>query len=285
LIDKAVIPAAGLGTRLLPATKEQPKEMLPVYARSPNGEACLKPVLQLIFEQLYDLGIREFCIVIGRGKRAIEDHFTQDYAYAAYLHDRKLVPAAEGLEAFYRRLDDSVISWVTQPEPKGFGDAVLRAKRAVGDDDFVLHAGDAYVISEGNAHFRRLSTIFDRGRSSAVFLIHELPDPREKGVAEVRPLGADYYEVLSVVEKAEKPKTNLCIEPVYIFRPHFFQALEKTKAGRGGEIQVTDAIQLMISEGKTVHATRLLEGENRLDVGDAESYGEAVRLSYKLVKS
>lgn len=285
MIDKAVIAAAGLGTRLLPATKEQPKEMLPVYSRSRNGQACLEPVLQLIFEQLYDVGLREFCMVIGRGKRAIEDHFTQDYSFAGELRNSNRLSAAEDLEAFYRRLDDSVISWVTQPEPKGFGDAVLRARRAVGDSDFVVHAGDAYIVSTGNSYFRRLTTIFERGESSGVLLIHELSDPRQKGVAEVRSLGTDCYEVLSVEEKPEKPKTRLGIEPVYIFRPDLFQALDRTKPGKGGEIQVTDAVQLMIAEGAKVHATMLLEDEVRLDVGDAESYWEALSISYKLAKS
>lgn len=284
MIGKAVIPAAGLGTRLLPATKEQPKEMLPVYTRVPNGQVCLKPILQLIFEQLFDLGVRAFCIVIGRGKRAIEDHFTEDYSYATYIRNAGGLAAAEDLEAFYRRLDDSVISWVTQPEPRGFGDAVLRARRAVGDDDFMVHAGDAYIVSKENAYFRRLRTIFDQRRSSAVLLIHELADPRQKGVAEVRALGADTYEVLSVVEKPEEPKTKFAIEPVYVFQPHFFEALSKTKPGKRGEVEVTDGIQLMIAGGHIVRATRLLEDEVRLDVGDAESYWEALSVSYKLAK-
>ena len=281
-MDKAIIPAAGLGTRLLPATKEQPKEMLPVYSRSQNGQACLKPLLQLIFE--HDVGLREFYIVIGRGKRAIEDHFTQDHAYTEYLSNSGRRSAAEDLEVFYRRLDDSVISWVRQPEPKGFGDAVLRARRAVGDSDFVVHAGGAYVVSKGNSYFKRLTTIFQRGESTAVLLIHDLSDPRQKGVAEVRSLGTDSYEVLSVEEKTEKPKTKLGIELVYIFRPDFFQALERTKPGKGGEIQVTDAIQLMITEGAKVHATMLLQDEVRLDLGDAESYWEALSVSYRLAK-
>jgi UTP--glucose-1-phosphate uridylyltransferase len=268
----------------LPSTKEQPKEMLPVYSQSPNGESCLKPILHLIFEQLYDLGLREFFIVIGRGKRAIQDHFTQDYSYTTYLRNRKSVVSAECLEAFYRRLDDSIISWVTQPEPRGFGDAVLRARRAVGDNDFVVHAGDAYIVSRDNAYFGRLMTIFDMRRSSAVLLIHELADPRDKGVAVVRPTGTNSYEVLSVVEKPEKPKTRLSIEPVYIFQPHFFQALEKTKPGKEGEVQVTDAIQLMISEGRDVHATRLLADEARLDVGNPDSYWDALCASHELAK-
>jgi len=285
LIEKAVIPAAGLGTRLLPATKEQPKEMLPVFARGPNGEACLKPLLQLVFEQLYDLGLREFHIIIGRGKRAIEDHFTRDRLYADYLRNVSRVSAAEDLEAFYRRLDDSLISWVTQPEPRGFGDAVLRARKALRDEDFMVHAGDAYIISKNNACFRRLMAIFGQKRPSAVLLIHESADLRQKGVAEVRPLAADSYEVLSVVEKPEKPKTKFGIEPVYIFQSHFFEALDKTKPGKGMEIQVTDAIQLVISQGNRVQATRLLEDETRLDVGDPESYWRTLSASYNLTKS
>jgi UTP--glucose-1-phosphate uridylyltransferase len=284
LIEKAVVPAAGLGTRLLPATKEQPKEMLPVYAQGSNGEPCLKPVLQLIFEQLYDIGLREFCIVIGRGKRAIEDHFTEDYSYAAYLRSRNRASAAEDLEAFYRRLDDSVISWVTQPEPRGFGDAVSRARKAVKDADFMLHAGDAYVISKQNAYFKRLASIFDEKGASAVLLIHEVAHPRQKGVAEVRPLGAEAYEVLSVEEKPEKPKTRLIIEPVYLFHAAFFDVLDKAKPGKAGEVEVTDAIQRMIDERNKVYATRLLEDEIRLDVGDAESYWDALSASYRLAK-
>lgn len=109
MIEIAVIPAAGLGTRLLPATKEQPKEMLPVYTKYPSGQVCLKPLLQLIFEQLYDLGLREFCIIIGRGKRAIKDHFAPDYAYITNLRNKNS-NSADDLEAFYHRLDDSTIS-------------------------------------------------------------------------------------------------------------------------------------------------------------------------------
>jgi dTDP-glucose pyrophosphorylase len=149
----------------------------------------------------------------------------------------------------------------------------------------VVHAGDAYIISRSNAHFKRLSMIFDQTRSNAVLLIHELADLRQKGVAEVRPLSADTYELITVEEKPDKPRTNLGIEPVYLFRRDFLEALERTRPGKGEELQVTDAIQTMIAEGKKVHATKLLRDEARLDVGDAESYWEALSLSYKLVKS
>jgi UTP--glucose-1-phosphate uridylyltransferase len=282
LISKAVIPAAGLGTRLLPATKEIPKEMLPVYARGTDGGVYLKPVLQLIFEQLYDLGVREFCIVIGRGKRAVEDHFTQDYSFANYIQGRNRGFASEDLEAFYRRLDDSVIWWVNQPEPKGFGEAVLRASRAIGESDFIVHAGDAYIISKDNAYFTRLLNTFNRQHASAALLIHELADVRQKGVAEVEPLDDERYRVLSVAEKPSQPKSRFALEPVYMFKPEIFDALSETDRGSGGEIQLTDGIQRIIDSKRDVCATRLLEDEIRLDVGDPESYWEALSLSHKV---
>jgi len=283
-MDKAVIPAAGLGTRLLPATKEQPKEMLPVYARYISGEICLKPLLQLIFEQLYDVGFREFCIVIGRGKRVIEDHFTQEYSHTKYLRNRNRA-SGEDLDAFYRRLDDSVISWVTQPEPRGFGDAVLRARRPVNDSPFMVHAGDAYVLSHGNIHLKRLARAFDGSKASAALLVHEVVNPKQKGVAEVKAIiGSSSFEVLSVEEKPESPKTNIIIEPIYLFQPHFLEALRRVKPDKRGEIQVTDAIQLMINEGRKVYAATLLEEEIRLDVGDPYSYWDALSASYNFSK-
>lgn len=259
--------------------------MLPVYYRLPDGQVCLKPILQLVFEQLYDLGLHEFCIIIGRGKRAIEDHFTQDYSYASYLRNKWRTSSAEDLERFYRRLDNSVISWVTQPEPRGFGDAVLQARKAIGDSAFLVHAGDAYIISRENAYFRRLSAIFGQWGSSIVLLVHELADLSGKGIADVRLRSDGFYDVLSVVEKPKKPKTNLGIEPIYLFQPHIFQVLDRTKPDRSGEIQLTDAIQLMISEGEKVHATALLKEEVRLDVGDPESYWKALSVSHELAKN
>ncbi|HID40780.1 MAG TPA: hypothetical protein EYP33_01340, partial [Pyrodictium sp.] len=119
MIDTAVIPVAGLGTRMLPATKEQPKEMLPVPMRNSRHGLVFKPFLQLVFEQLYDAGIRRFIFVVGRGKRSIEDHFTPDWGYAHYLEQRGKKREAELLYEFYQRLEDSTLVWVNQPEPRG----------------------------------------------------------------------------------------------------------------------------------------------------------------------
>ena len=126
LIENAVIAAAGLGTRLMSATKEQPKEMLPLFAASEDEAICLKPIVQQIFEQLFDFGLRQFYFIVGRGKRAIEDHFTPDHWFVGRLNT--VGKGRQVLEAFYRRIEESCIIWVNQPEPRGFGAAVLQAE-------------------------------------------------------------------------------------------------------------------------------------------------------------
>jgi len=120
---KAIMPVAGLGTRMLPATEEQPKEMLPALARANDGELCVKPLPQLIFEYSYNRGVRDFIFVLSMGKRSVEDHFTPDNSYLTMLKNSK-PKLAEDLERFYEMINNSVITWVNQPEPKGFGHAV-----------------------------------------------------------------------------------------------------------------------------------------------------------------
>jgi UTP--glucose-1-phosphate uridylyltransferase len=128
-IRKVVIPAAGSGTRLLPATKQQPKEMLPVFAYAAGGQLCVKPLIQLVFESLYGTGIRQFCFVVGRGKRSIEDQFTLDGVFVEYLEKHMKHAQAREMQEFYSKVRSSSIVFVNQAEPAGFGDAVLRAKK------------------------------------------------------------------------------------------------------------------------------------------------------------
>lgn len=280
MIKKVVVPVAGLGTRLTPATKEQPKEMLPVFAKGSNGETCLKPLVQMIVEHLYDSGLKEFCFIIGRGKRAIEDHFTQDYDYVGMLNDKDKNSSALDLESFYDKLENSKIMWVNQPKPKGFGDAVLMARPFVGDEKFLVHAGDTYIISEDNAHLKKLMDEYERLGADAMLLLQEVEDPRQYGVAEVENVGGDVLKVLSLVEKPERPKSNLAIMPAYSFDPVIFKALEKTGPGKSGEIQLTDAIQALIEGGSKVYAIKLRPDEIKLDIGNPEMYWDALRISY-----
>src|SRR5690554_484512 len=125
MVHKVVIPAAGLGTRLYPATKVQPKEMLPIFATASNGNMSVKPLVQLVFQELHKAGLKEFCFIVGRGKRNIEDHFTPDIDCIKNLTDKGKNGLANDLDDFYEKLRTSTIVWINQPEPKGFGNAVL----------------------------------------------------------------------------------------------------------------------------------------------------------------
>jgi len=286
MIKKVVIPAAGLGTRLFPATKEQPKEMLPIFSRLANDEAntSLKPLLQLVFEQLYEDGFREFCFIVGRGKRAIEDHFTPDGNCVVMLENKGKNSQASDLESFYRKLKTSKLIWMNQPEPKGFGDAVLTAQPFVQNEPFLVHAGDTYIISRKAAHLRTLMKIHERLNADAVFIMREVKNPCEYGVIEAEESEKGIYKVKKAVEKPAKPPTNLAIVPIYVFQPIIFEALEKTSPGKGGELQLTDAIQKLIEWGSRVCAFQLKPTQIRLDVGSPEKYWKALQLSHHSAK-
>jgi UTP--glucose-1-phosphate uridylyltransferase len=281
VLRKVVIPAAGLGTRLLSVTKEQPKEMLPVFARAKNGDLCLKPIVQLVFEQLHQVGFREFCFVVGRGKRAIEDHFTPDFSYVSMLDSKGLDGPAGELEAFYKMVDGSTVSWVNQSQPRGFGDAVLKAKSFVGDDRFLVHAGDSHFISKNAEHLRRVVRMSEESKADALFLSMEVDDPSRFGIVEGETMADGLVKVKRVVEKPAKPASKLAIMPVYAFDSNIFRALEETKAGFAGELQLTDGIQQMVDWDLNVFATKVVSSELWLDIGSPDLYWEAQNLSHK----
>ena len=276
-----MIPAAGLGTRLLSVTKEQPKEMLPVFAKAKNGDLCLKPIVQLVFEQLHQVGFREFCFIVGRGKRAIEDHFTPDFSFVSMLDSKGLDGPAGELEAFYKMVDGSTVSWVNQPEPRGFGDAVLKAKSFVGDDRFLVHAGDSHFISRNAEHLRRVLKMSDESKADALFLSMEVEDPTRFGIVEGEAIANGLLKVKRVVEKPAKPASKLAIMPVYVFDPNIFRALEATKAGFAGELQLTDGIQQMVDWNLNVCTTKVESSEIWLDIGSPDLYWQAQNLSHK----
>jgi UTP--glucose-1-phosphate uridylyltransferase len=280
MLRKAVVPAAGLGTRLLPITKELPKEMLPLFFKGKSGGLRLKPVLQAVFEQLYDVGFREFCFIVGRGKRAIADHFAADPNFLETLKKNGKNEQARELKEFYRKVDVSSVVFLNQPEPKGFGDAVLRAKPFV-SENFLVHAGDTYIISSGHNHLIKLFKLHEELEANAIFLVQEVEDPRQFGVMDGKEVGENVYDVRRVVEKPEKPATNLAIMPIYVFNPVIFKALEVTRPGKGGEIQLTDGVQRLIEWGLKVAAVKLEPEETRLDIGNPESCWEALSLSYQ----
>jgi UTP--glucose-1-phosphate uridylyltransferase len=271
MIKKAVIPAAGLGTRLLPITKELPKEMLPVFFRK-NKSLSIRPMLQSVFEQVYDVGFREFGFIVGRGKRAIEDHFTFDENFVEQLKNRNKTELANGLQEFYKKLNNSTIMFMNQPVPKGFGDAIHKAKPFTGNEPFLMHAGDDLIFSEKNSHLQRIIDTFENYAADAAFFVEEVADPREYGVIVAKQITTDLYRVNQVIEKPEKPPSNLAVVALYIFKPNIYDAIEEVKPDKEGEIQLSDALQLLLNWGCNIYAIKLGKNEKRIDIGTPENY-------------
>jgi UTP--glucose-1-phosphate uridylyltransferase len=272
LLKKAVIPAAGLGTRLLPITKELPKEMLPIVAPMKNGQLCLKPMLQAIFEQLYSTGFREFSFIVGKGKRAIEDHFSPDEDFIQYLKNKNKEDLAEELQEFYNKINDSNILFINQPKPKGFGDAVARASIFTGNEEFLMQAGDDLIISKNNNHLKRATETFEKYKADTLFLLEEVPDPRSYGVITGKEIEPNLFRVTSLIEKPKKPPSNLAIVALYIFKPIIYKAINEVKPDKNGEIQLADALKQLLEWNCKVYGLKLNPTEKRVDIGTAESY-------------
>lgn len=272
MLEKAVIPAGGLGTRLLPATKEQPKEMLPIFSRLPNGTLCVKPFLQIVFERLYDAGFRDFCFIVGRGKRTIEDHFSLDSGFIDYLRRKNMVELVEELTDFYERVSGSNIVFVNQPEPRGFGNAVFHAKHFTGRTPFLVHAGDDLIISKKSQYLQRLVRVFESRNADAVLYVEKVKDPQKYGVVAGRKVEDHLYRVERIEEKPITPLSRLAIIAVYVFSSKIYGALEKTAPDSNNEIQLTDAIQNLITDRHEVYALELRDDEKRIDIGTPESY-------------
>jgi len=277
VIRKVVIPAAGLGTRLLPITKELPKEMLPLFFKGKDDKVHLKPMLQAIFEQLYDEGFREFGFIVGRGKRAIEDHFTPDYGFVEYLKNKNKTELSGEMQEFYRKISDSTIVFINQPKPKGFADAVYQAKIFTQNEPFLMHAGDDFVFSRNNRHLKRLMKIFEQRNADVAFLVEEVEDPQKYGVVIGKEVKPYLFEVENVIEKPKKPISKLAVIALYVFKPVIYEGIEKAKPDEKGEMQIADAIQALLKRQCKIYALKLRPGERRIDIGTPETYLETLK--------
>jgi len=275
---KCVITAAGKGTRLLPLTKELPKEMFPIFGKLSNGEKIIMPILQLIFEDLYNNGIRNYCFIIGRSKRSIKDHFTLDSLY----HNKLLNSQKIFLESFYKKIKRSNLVWINQNVPLGFGDAVKRSESYIGNDDFIVHGGDVSILSKSNSTISRLiKTYNDNPSIAAILLCKKITNPKNYGVPELVKINSSLFSVIGVEEKPTKPKSSYGLLPCYIFKPIIFKYLHKIKQGKNNEYQLTDAIKGLISDGHKVIAIPTTTSEFELDVGNVQSYYDALNISFK----
>jgi len=266
-IDTAVVPVAGLGTRLLPATKSQPKEMLPVGR---------KPVVQYVVEELARVGMNRVLFITGPGKASIENHFDLDGELIQVLREsgkEELLSELEfersALQYFYTR----------QRQTLGLGHAVLCARSFVGREPFVVALGDSIIGLHAQSDVvRRMTACFTERRAAAVIAFEDVPreEVRRYGIAKP----ADEGEIFGIEDLVEKPSvedapSTLAIAARYVLAPEIFDALEKTPPGKGGEIQLTDAIRTVIRNGGRAYGVRLDAGERRYDIGNFNAYFRA----------
>ncbi len=271
-ISSAIITAAGLGTRLLPYTKEIPKEMLPLIVRS-NSSNLVIPVLHYIFESLFKIGIRKFYLVVGRGKRVIEDYFTPEWSYVDFLYKSGKADLAEILKQFYTMLEKCNIVMINQPSPRGFGDAVLRTRPVMTDSVFIVHAGDDLLFPDHVTNIKRLMDHYEHYKPRIAFLVERSRTPEKYGVVIGEDKG-DYIEVHDIIEKPRKPPTDLAVIAIYVFDKQIYNALEETRPTRG-EHQLTDGIKYLLEKSEKVHAVKSVG--TRIDVGTPDSYLEGLR--------
>jgi UTP--glucose-1-phosphate uridylyltransferase len=258
-VRKAVIPAAGLGTRFLPATKACPKEMLPVVD---------KPVIQYVVEEAVAAGIRDILVITGRGKRTLEDHFDRSFELEHYL---EAGGKHDDLAAMRAIADMADIHYVRQGTPRGLGHAVLTAREHVGDEPFAVLLGDDMMHAESTV-LADMIDINERLQSS-VIAVQEMPldEVSRYGCIAHEPAEDGVTSVTAIVEKPE-PKdapSNMAVMGRYVFTPEIFDAIERTGPGRGGEIQLTDAIGLLLDK-QPVYAFRFDKG--RFDIGNKLDY-------------
>ncbi|MBM3213581.1 hypothetical protein FJZ36_01475 [Candidatus Poribacteria bacterium] len=265
-ILKAVIPAAGTGTRLLPATKSQPKEMLPVGR---------KPVIQYVVEELAAAAVGKVLVITSQQKRAIEDHFDID----SVQMDR-LARGQKSLDVMNHLSIDVQMFYTRQSVPKGLADAIGLAEHFVGDDPFLVSLGDSILrSSEPGGVLKRLIETHAQQRPAATIVFETVP--REQvihyGIAQPKNGAGEVFEVADLIEKPsiDEAPSDLAVAARYLLDPVIFDYIRRTPPGRGGEIQITDSMRLMLQDGLRVWGVRLGPDERRLDIGNYASYYEA----------
>ncbi|MCR4436896.1 MAG: UTP--glucose-1-phosphate uridylyltransferase GalU [Clostridiales bacterium] len=261
-VRKAIIPAAGLGTRFLPATKAQPKEMLPIVD---------KPTIQYIVEEAIASGIEDIMIVTGRNKRAIEDHFDKSFELEEELKKK----GSQDLLNLVQDISNLVnIHYIRQKEPKGLGHAIQCAKSFIGNEPFAVLLGDDIVDSEVPC-LKQLISVYDEYRTTVIG-VQRVPeeDVSMYGILDCKQIDDRVYKIRELVEKPEKEKapSNIAILGRYIITPEIFGFLENAVPGKGGEIQLTDALNKLV-EIEAMYAYDFIG--KRYDVGNKMGFLKA----------
>jgi len=270
MIKKCMFPAAGYGTRFLPATKAMPKEMLPIVS---------KPLIQYGVEEALDAGLKQIAMVTGRGKRALEDHFDISYELEQQIQDTDKERYLTGIR---RLIDECTFSYTRQVQMKGLGHAILSGQSLIGDEPFaVVLADDLCINTEGEGVLAQMVRLYNQFRCSIVAIQEVPPEETHKyGIVAGEMLRDDIMRVSTMVEKpkpADAP-SNLAIIGRYILTPDIFEIIQATEPGKGGEIQITDALMQQARNGLVL--AYKFKGQ-RFDCGSAEGYMEATNFCYE----
>lgn len=268
MIDLAVVPVAGQGTRLLPSTKSQPKEMLPIGRR---------PVVQYVVDELSQNGIHRLLFITGNGKTSIENHFDVNSELISFLRETGKEEQLQELD-FERR--DIEYFYTRQRRQLGLGHAVLCAQPLVVDQPFVVALGDSIIGMHAKSDVvQRMVEQFETQSADVVVAFEEVPRAEvvRYGIAKPRNSVGPVFELEDLVEKPaiDQAPSNLAVAARYVFSPAIFDALRMTKPGKGGEIQLTDAISSILRSGGKGIGIQLASGEQRYDIGNFESYFKA----------
>ncbi len=256
MIKKAVIPAAGYGTRFLPVTKSQPKEMIPIVDT---------PVIQYVVEEAVASGITDILMIIGKGKRAIEEHFDRSPVLEESLIQKENYEMLEKIRAISNMAN---IHFVWQKEMNGLGDAILHAKYHVNNEPFAILLGDTLVKSENGPVTKQLIDVYEKQKGSVVALEEVKPELVHRyGIIDGRPVSENVFKASDWIEKPspEEAPSNLAVASRYIFTPEIFDYLENTLPGKNNEIQLTDAMREMV---KTHPMFGMKFSGKRYDIGN-----------------
>ncbi len=262
-MKKALIPAAGLGTRFLPATKSMPKEMLPIIDT---------PVIHYVVEEAIASGIEDIIIITGRGKRAIEDYFDDSPELEMHLekrHNKELLQLVRDVSSLVD------IHYIRQKEPNGLGDAILRAENHIGDEPFAVLLGDDIIVNDKPCTAQLIEYFEKYGRSTLA--VEEVPYEKlsSYGIIKGKPLNDSLYVLEDIIEKPspEKAPSNIGAIGRYVFTPEIFDCIKKAGTGVGNEIQLTDGIRIL-NRSQTIYACRF-KGK-RFDTGDRLGYVKSI---------
>ncbi len=270
MIKKCLFPAAGYGTRFLPATKAMPKEMLPILT---------KPLIQYGVEEAKDAGCDIMAIVTGRGKRAIEDHFDISYELEYQI---KGTSKEDLLNQIRELVDSCTFTYTRQKQMKGLGDAIYKGRALIGDSSAfaVILADDLCINPEGDNVLKQMVKVYERYRCSIVAIMEvDKRDTNRYGIISAKEIEKDIYRVTDMVEKPEisKAPSNLAIIGRYILTPDIFEIIKDTKPGKNGEVQITDALLKQAKEGRVV--AYKFSGL-RFDCGNVDGFVEATNYLY-----